>query len=83
MKQPNQNLLFLLLILFMMSCQSKSTEKADIIFHNSDIITMNDAQKTVEAIAVKDGKIIATGNWTTIQTYQGDSTKVRDLTWRY
>ena len=34
---------------------------ADTIYVGGDIVTINDAQPTAEALAVKDGKILAVG----------------------
>lgn len=34
-------------------------QAADTIYTGGDIVTVNDAQPTVEAVAVKDGKILA------------------------
>ena len=43
-----------------------TTEKqADTIYFGGTIITMDDDRPEVEAIAVADGRIIATGNGTT------------------
>lgn len=47
------------LILF--SCSNKSEDEADTIVHKGTVYTVNDKFETVQAFAVKDGKIIATG----------------------
>ena len=39
----------------------KPEQMADAIYGGGDIVTVNDAQPTVEALAVKDGKILADG----------------------
>ena len=36
-------------------------QPADTIYVGGDIVTVNDAQPTAEALAVKDGKIVAVG----------------------
>ena len=36
-------------------------DAADTIYTGGDIVTVNDAQPTAEALAVKDGKILAVG----------------------
>ena len=38
-----------------------SKQVADVIYAGGDIVTVNDAQPTVEALAVKDGRILAVG----------------------
>ncbi|MGB8322723.1 MAG: amidohydrolase [Candidatus Acidiferrum sp.] len=54
---------------------------ADRIYFGGDIVTVNDAQPTVEAIAVKDGKILMVGTRAEIEKYhKGATTKVIDLT---
>jgi predicted amidohydrolase YtcJ len=53
---------------------------ADTIYTGGDIVTVNDAQPTVEALAVKDGRILAVGARSEIEgTYQGQATKVVNL----
>lgn len=46
-------------ILLLSSC---SKQKADLIIYNGKVYTVNEAFDTVQAFAVKDGKIIATGS---------------------
>ena len=53
---------------------------ADVIYMGGDIVTVNDAQPSVEALAVKDGKILALGSREQIEvSYQGASTARVDL----
>ena len=40
----------------------KPEQTADAIYAGGDIVTVNDAQPTAEALAVKDGKILAVGS---------------------
>src|SRR5262245_30590847 len=58
-----------------------STEAAvaDTIYTNGEVITVNDAQPSAEAVAVKDGKILAVGARDAVMRYQGPSTEVVDL----
>jgi predicted amidohydrolase YtcJ len=65
----------------MNNTQSKgSTEAvADAIYKNGEVITVNDAQPSAEAVAVKDGKILAVGSRDDVMRYQGSSTEVVDL----
>src|SRR5215475_8896596 len=57
-----------------------STEAvADTIYINGEIITVNDAQPSAEAVAVKDEKILAVGARDEVMRHQGDSTKVVGL----
>lgn len=53
---------------------------ADAIFVGGEIVTINDAEPTAEALAVKDGLILAVGSREMIeQEHKDDSTKVIDL----
>ena len=52
---------------------------ADTIYLNANVITMNDAQPTAEAVAVKDGLILAVGSGQDVGRYRDDSTRVHDL----
>lgn len=52
---------------------------ADAIYSGGDIITMNDSQPVAEAIAIKDGKILAVGNKADIEKYKGNSTRIVNL----
>src|SRR5262245_60157428 len=52
---------------------------ADTIYTNGVIITVNDAQPSAEAVAVKDGKILAVGARDDVMRNKGPSTEVVDL----
>jgi predicted amidohydrolase YtcJ len=53
---------------------------ADVIYVGGDIVTVNDAQPTAEALAVKHGKILAVGARSEIESsYKGDATTLVDL----
>jgi len=53
---------------------------ADTIYVGGDIVTINDAQPTAEALAVKGGKILAVGARADVESaHKGDTTKVVDL----
>jgi predicted amidohydrolase YtcJ len=54
-------------------------EVADSIFTNGDIITMADASPSAEALAVKDGHILAVGATAAVLAHQGPGTKMIDL----
>lgn len=51
----------------------------DLILTNADVITVTDEQHRAEAIAIKDGKIIAVGSNAQVLKQQGETTRVRDL----
>ncbi|WP_027245736.1 amidohydrolase [Leisingera daeponensis] len=54
-------------------------EIADTIYTGGPILTINDAQPTAEAVAVKDGIIMAVGDLDNMLTLQNDATQVYDL----
>jgi predicted amidohydrolase YtcJ len=57
-------------------------ETADRIFTGGPVITMNDAQPRAEAVAVKDGRIVAVGTPEEIEAFRGEGTVVTDLAGR-
>ena len=65
--------------LFIVSCTHVSKPVADVIYTGGDIVTINDAQPTAEAVAVANGKIIAVGNEPDILKHKGAVTKMVDL----
>jgi predicted amidohydrolase YtcJ len=54
-------------------------EAADVVYTNGKIYTVNEAQPWAEAVAVKDGKILAVGLEAEVLKTVGESTKKRDL----
>jgi len=74
-----KNILILVLtVLFLGGCQNPK-ETPDSIYLNGKIYTVNDAQPWAEAIAIKDGKIIAVGSDEEISGTTGENTIVIDL----
>ena len=56
-----------------------SNTEASIVYINGQIISVNDNMGTVEAIAVKDGRIIALGSNSDMPKYQGENTQLINL----
>jgi predicted amidohydrolase YtcJ len=52
---------------------------ADIIYINAEVVTVNDDQPDAEAVAVKDGRIMAVGSKEEMLKYQNETTEVIDL----
>lgn len=52
---------------------------ADAIYHGGHIITVDDKNPMAEALAVKDGKILAVSNKADVMKLRGDATKLIDL----
>ncbi len=60
--------------------ESAKTDAADAIYVGGDIVTINDAQPTAEALAVKDGRILAVGSRAELESaHKGAATRVVDL----
>jgi hypothetical protein len=55
-------------------------QAADTIYAGGDVVTVNDAQPAAEAVAVKDGRILAVGNRADIErAHKGAATQIVDL----
>ena len=52
---------------------------ADMILTNARVYTVEDKQPWAEAVAIKDGKIVAVGSAATVAKRRGDATRVVDL----
>lgn len=57
-------------------------EAADQIWSGGTVLTMNDDQPRVEAVAVKDGQILALGSLDEVEQYKGKETTMQDLAGR-
>ncbi|NRB70294.1 MAG: amidohydrolase [Xanthomonadales bacterium] len=72
-----------MLPLLLAACSgSDQEEAADTIYMGGPIITINDDQPTAEAVAVRDGLIVAVGSVTDMGDFQGQGTVVYDLNGR-
>lgn len=54
-------------------------QTADVIYHGGDIVTVDDKNPTAEALAVKDGRIVAVGKKDAVLKLKGEPTKLVDL----
>jgi predicted amidohydrolase YtcJ len=73
-------LILTVLIFTLNSCTDKGlSKKADTIYTNGKIYTVNAAQPWVEAVAIKDGKFLLVGTNEDILELKGEKTKVIDL----
>lgn len=70
---------FLFLALFAWACNSGPENPADSVYINGLIYTVDEANPKAQAVAVKDGLILAVGSTEEIQAYVGESTEVIDL----
>lgn len=77
---PSMKSIRQLFLLFIVSSSAVTAETADIIYHNGSILTMAGKEPAyVDALAVKDGKVLATGPKDEVLKNKGDATKVIDL----
>ncbi|WP_192347957.1 amidohydrolase [Algoriphagus sp. Y33] len=73
--------IYLLAILgiILLSCSPEKSDPADLIFTNGVIYTVNEDQPKAEAVAVKNGMIIAVGSAEEIEKHKAENTEVIDL----
>jgi predicted amidohydrolase YtcJ len=71
-------LLSIMAIFSLLSCQNQK-ETADLIIKGGTIYTVNDNQPTVEAVAVKDNKILFAGSEEEVEKYLSEETQQIDL----
>jgi predicted amidohydrolase YtcJ len=69
----------LTLAAFITANPATSQEVADTIYTGGTILTINDDQPTAEAVAVKDGSIIAVGTVEDVLAHKGEGTETFDL----
>lgn len=67
------------LLLGLVAGPAQSAEMADAIYLGGPIVTVDDKNPNVEAVAVKGGKIVAVGKKDDVLKLKGDGTKVIDL----
>jgi predicted amidohydrolase YtcJ len=67
------------MVIFFWACKNGPENPADKVFVNGIIYTVDETNPKAQAVAVKDGLILAVGSTEEIQAYVGESTKVIDL----
>lgn len=72
----------LFLALALSAASARAQEAADTIYTGGPILTIDDARPTAEAVAVRDGRILAVGDADGVLAHRGDSTEVFDLAGR-
>lgn len=72
----------MVLIPGLMGGAASAQKIADTIYSGGPILTINDTAPTVEAVAVKDGVILALGSLSELQTHEGKDTELFDLNGR-
>ncbi len=69
---------YIFLVILLISCRP-TKKTADLILLNGKILTLNDSQKEVTALATKGDRILAIGRDAKISSYIGSETEVIDL----
>ena len=67
------------LFAFTCGCAQPTKEPADMVLTNGNIITVDEALPQAEAVAIKDGLLLAVGSSDDIAGHIGDATEVIDL----
>ena len=70
-------LAFSAIIILITSCAPD--DSADKILHNGNIVTMDNETPEAEALAIKNGEILAVGDYDDLISYQGAETELIDL----
>ncbi|WP_367066399.1 amidohydrolase [Oryzisolibacter sp. LB2S] len=79
---PHKKLIVLLAPLLLLGACGSDAENpnaAQTVYHNGNIITVDDNDRVVQSIAIRDGKIVDVGSDTDMQSYIGKGTAVIDL----
>ncbi len=68
-----------IVLLFLVAACAPTPEPAEVVFVNGRFITLDEATPEVEAIAVRNERIVAVGTREEIDKHRGDGTEVVDL----
>ncbi|WP_210185597.1 amidohydrolase [Bauldia litoralis] len=71
-----------MLALSMLPCAAFAQDVADTIYSGGPILTIDDSDPVAEAVAVKDGRIIAVGALNDVMAHQDDQTRMVGLSGR-
>jgi predicted amidohydrolase YtcJ len=52
---------------------------ADLILENGKILTLDDSDRTVEAVAIRNNRFVAVGTASAMQEFAAESTRIVDL----
>jgi predicted amidohydrolase YtcJ len=68
-----------ILVLTFFNANAMAQAPADAIYHGGDVVTIDDKNPTCEAVAIKDGNIIAVGKKAEVLKLKGENTQLIDL----
>src|SRR5262249_48125541 len=63
-----------LLLLVLSSCASMAPTAPDLILYNANVWTVDDAQPTAEAVAIRGDRIVAVGSNAAVRALEGSTT---------
>jgi predicted amidohydrolase YtcJ len=79
-KESLRRIAALICLAGLVACAGDSeVESADLVLTNGKIVTVDDATPQAEALAVREGKILAVGTSSEMLAYAGDATRIVDL----
>jgi predicted amidohydrolase YtcJ len=67
------------LAIALLGCSAPQAESADLVLHNGKVVTVDAAVPDGQAVAVRDGRILAVGSDRAIRAHIGPATEVIDL----
>ncbi len=70
-------ILALVIAMTLASACSNSFDQADKIIYGGTIVTVDDSNPRAEAIAIKDGKIVAVGSESKVMAWRGDGCRAQ------
>ncbi|MFT6811166.1 MAG: putative amidohydrolase YtcJ [Saprospiraceae bacterium] len=78
-------IIFIIILSFAHSLhgQCVGTNCADIVWHNAVIYTVNGAQPTAEAFAIKEGALIYVGTDAGVEAFIKSDTRVEDMSGKF
>ncbi len=79
MRFPHPFYLLSILLLFSWACSRPEKQSATLLIYGGNIYTVDSAQATVEAVAVKDNRILFAGTLEVAEQYKTDATELIDL----
>ena len=78
-KRTSLQFLVIVLLIAVVSCKSETKEYADTILENTSIYTLNEQNLVAEALAIRNGEIMAIGTSAEINKLSGEETEHIDL----
>jgi len=75
----NNPVILSIITLALFGCHSNQVKVADKIFVNGNVLTVDSVNSIAQAVAIKEGKILAVGSSSEIEKLKDDKTEVIDL----